>query len=427
MADDVILLVIDTMRRDHIAPYNDAIDFTEHLEAFASRDTVTTFTTAMTQGPWSLPAHTSLFTGQYPWEHGATQETLYANTGTPHLPERFRDAGYRTTSISDNPWISRSVGLHRGFDTLENFFPDWFQALEDHGVFRLDRFIGTRAEPFIDLSLAVGGSLFGRGYRSLTEWQELFGDNEQLRSEMVLDTARDHINDADGPAFTFINLMELHTPRDPPDRYWERHASDHDRDAVPAEPPYQEPGRDPDTDLAGIQAVYDATMDHTDDLLGEFLEELEDKDVFEDSIIVITTDHGELLGEGGQTGHSFSVHDQLVHVPLMVHHPDGPVEDRPIELRELYDLLPHWAGLTDPPRDGPAFLRGGYGFPDLEMKTVDGDIGHHDSRLRFAQKDGKKLIERTYRDGTTEHTMLELEDREEIPIDPAFLDALPDQ
>lgn len=426
MAQDVVLIILDTMRRDRVSPYNDAVGFTEHLEAFASRETVTTFTTAISQGPWSLPSHTSLFTGQYPWEHGATQETLYADTEPLHLPERFQDAGYSTTSVSDNPWITRSAGLHHGFDTLETFFPGWFQALEERGVFRLDRLFGTRAEPFIDLSLAVGQRVFGRGYRSLTEWQDLFGDSEQLRTEMVLDTALDHLRDQAGPSFTFVNLMELHTPRDPPDRYWERHAGDHDREEVPVEPPYQEPGRAPDADCEGIRAVYDATMDCTDDLIGQFLEELEAEGAFEDSIIVITADHGELLGEDGQTGHSFSVHDQLVHVPLLVHHPDGPVEDRPVELRELYDLLPHWAGLTDDPGDGPAFLRGGYGFPDLELKTMETDPGPHDSRLRFAQRDGRKLIERTHRDGTTEHTMLDLETREELPVDEEFLEALPD-
>jgi arylsulfatase A-like enzyme len=126
---NIAVIVLDTLRRDKVSVYNDDVDFTENLERFSSNSAV--YENAVAQGPWTLPSHASIFTGEYPWKHNATQETLYLEDEFKQLPEIFSEKGYSTGAFSDNPWISSSSGLERGFDQLENYLPDVVEKADE--------------------------------------------------------------------------------------------------------------------------------------------------------------------------------------------------------------------------------------------------------------------------------------------------------
>lgn len=114
---NVVFLVMDTVRKDFVSPFNKNVTYTDNIERIAEEGKA--FYNAVSQAPWTLPSHGSMFTGLYPWEHGATQTNLKLDVEDDLLAEKLRSEGYRTGCFSANPFISESVGTAEGFETVE--------------------------------------------------------------------------------------------------------------------------------------------------------------------------------------------------------------------------------------------------------------------------------------------------------------------
>ena len=116
---NVLFVVMDTVRADHLTPYGYDRETTPGLADFATEATV--FEEAVAPAPWTLPVHASLFTGMYPHQHGADQENPYLD-GATTLAETLSAAGYDTACYSSNAWITPYTHLTDGFDEQDNFF-----------------------------------------------------------------------------------------------------------------------------------------------------------------------------------------------------------------------------------------------------------------------------------------------------------------
>ena len=116
---NVLFVVMDTVRKDHLGPYGYDEPTTPGLDDFATEATV--FEQAVAPAPWTLPVHASLFTGLYPHQHGADQENPYLE-GTTTLAQTLSAAGYDTACYSSNAWITPYTRLTDGFDDQDNFF-----------------------------------------------------------------------------------------------------------------------------------------------------------------------------------------------------------------------------------------------------------------------------------------------------------------
>lgn len=415
-AHNVVFLVLDSLRKDRISAYNDDIGFTEHIQEIADSSLV--FENAVTQAPWTLPSHASMFTGEYPWEHGTTHARSYFADGQETFISELNDDGYATAAITPNIWITPHKRMTRDFDYVENFLGKADNPLS----VRASR-LGTKLYHRLgDLPRRVLGRQLDRVFR-------LFGVDDSCKSEETVDAVEAYLDDrtADENFFLYVNLMEPHEPYHPPKRYREKHGVD-ETATIPHR--QKDMFTSEDIDFDQLRNVYDASVDYTDDLVGRITAALEANGLDDDTVVVLLSDHGQALGEdGGQFGHQFTVMEPVINTVLMVSHPDREpgTEERPIELRKLHDLVPYYAGTRGRPDD--VFeepVLGGCEFPENFTGYIPKDRwDEYYRKHRYAKGDGTKVVKSVQEDGTEHYTAYDLETGEEVSV-PADLKAAVD-
>ncbi len=314
---DIVLIVWDTCRADRVTVNGYPRPTTPRLADLAARGV--TFRNCFTPSPWTPPAHASLFTGLLPRRHGLREGVGdRVSAGIPLLAQTLSDAGYETEAVVANPFLSWFAGLLEGFD----------QAV---GCWNEDNTHGTATE----VRNAVEGWIRGKtGARS--------ADRK--------------------PYFLFVNLMDCHLPY----RFEEgivaevrgdgavnaaRNAS---RAVTPQAAHQHLAGVKPvDPDLVrGLDPAYDGAVRTDDRSTGKILDALKAAGLLENAVVVVTGDHGENLGEHGLLDHLLSVHETVLHVPLVVSWPGrfegGRVEDAQVRLQDLYPTLLEAAGVAVP-------------------------------------------------------------------------------
>ncbi|CAI48564.1 AlkP-core domain protein [Natronomonas pharaonis DSM 2160] len=413
---NVLVVVLDTVRKDHLTPYGYDRPTTPALASFA--DEARVYEEAVSQAPWTLPAHASLFTGQYPSVHGATQESPYLSAETATLAEAVSASGYTTTCFSSNAWITPYTRLTAGFDEQDSFFEALpgsvlATAAADLWSWVLDSRLRPLADRLVAAGNAVHERLAARGRAA-------------SRTPAIVDRTQQFIEGADGPWFAFLNLMDAHLPYYPPEQYRQQFAPDVDPGAVcQNSKAYNAGAREVDeAEFEAIRRLYDAELRHLDAELGRLFEFLRTSGRWDDTAVVVCADHGELHGEFGRYGHEFAVYEPLVNVPLLVDAPGiEPGRDRQqVELLDLYDTVLDIAGAAEAAssvgarpfeperslcRPGRDIEDGDYGFIEydrpvveleqLERKAAAAGIeldedGRFYSRMRAARRPDGKYI-----------------------------------
>lgn len=300
MPPDVLLLLCDTARADAFAPWG-APHPTPAVARMAERGTV--YADAVSPAPWTVPSTASILSGRLPTEHGITGECLVwterrpsspaacvaAHTG-PWLPEALRERGYRTWGASCNSWVSRWGGFDRGFDEFLDLRP-WARA--SRGARRL----AYRARKAL-----------GRTDRGGADAVERFGRRLAAAGPE--------------PLFVLVNLMETHAPLDPPAPFypfapWRRLRTRWLAGGPDQGLSYNAGVVDPGPDYAGtLRRLYYASARYEDRVLGRFAAAVRERG--RPTVVVMVADHGEHLGEHGLFNHNSSLHQALLHVPLLV-------------------------------------------------------------------------------------------------------------
>ena len=334
---NLVLIVLDTVRRDTLSTYGFGAETSPRLTALA--DAGMRFDDARVNGIWSLPSHATFFTGAHPAVHGAHYENWQLEEGPPTLAGLLRGRGYQTVCITGNPLISRSLGTARGFDQVgESWRNFWIP----------ESLIGWRLlRPLWDRDRDKGGAA---SVRFVERW---------LTRER--DPAR--------PLFLFVNVMDPHAPyHDVPRQVTERF--------LPAGAGYGDARRlgslvffhhvfgSPlelsDDDRAVLRGTYAGSVAYGDQVLGQIVDQLDAAGLADDTLIAVTSDHGELLGEHELWGHVHSLYDTLLAVPLVLRYPaaiaPGTVNDDPVQ---GIDLLPTFLSAAGVPSDAwPDAARG---------------------------------------------------------------------
>jgi arylsulfatase A-like enzyme len=330
--ENVLFVVMDTVRKDRLTPYGYEKPTTPALESFAEEATV--FEQAVAPAPWTLPVHASLFTGMYPSHHGADQENPYLE-GATTLAQTLSRAGYDTACYSSNAWITPYTHLTDGFDDQNNFFevmPGDFlsgplarawKTMNDNDALR------TIADKLVSLGNTAHEYLAG-------------GDGADSKTPAVIDRTKSFIDGSEN-FFAFINLMDAHLPYHPPREFAAEFAPGVDSTEIcQNSKEYNSGARDiDDEEWEAIRGLYDAEIAHIDDQLGRLFDWLKETGRWDDTTVIVCADHGELHGEHGLYGHEFCLYDPLVNVPLLVKHPElgeGRREDQ-VELIDLYHTV----------------------------------------------------------------------------------------
>ncbi len=312
---NVLLIVLDTTRFDRLSAFGYHLNTTPTLARLASEGAA--FTCAYSASPWTLPSHASIFTGVYPALHAATSEHQVLAEELPTLAERLRERGLRTVAISQKGWLSHETGVFRGFDQAFDLLrsPRLPVLLEAHD------YVSRRMRKKND-----------KGARAVTRsakgWLRRHGNR---------------------PFFMFINYNEAHNgliPQEPFRRKYLQELNDthwgHDRgiDMVRfdlGEITFSE------LDVEIFGRLYDASVEYQDWRMGQLFDFLRERRLLDETLVIVTSDHGENLGEHGRLGHALSMADTLLHVPLVVRHPrripGGLRVDEPVETRRIGALI----------------------------------------------------------------------------------------
>jgi len=336
---NVILVVMDTAR------YDSVLDTQADLPTFETiQDRGVTYTSAFASAPWTLPSHAGLFSGQYSSRHGASAAAKRFPEHTSTVVEAFEDASYETVAISNNTWISDEFGFARGFDT---FRKNWQYIQSDVDLGKIareqegfDKIRGITKQLFNGNPIVnAANTVYGQFVRKRAN-----DDGAKSTNRWVSDWLDDR-NDSD-PFFLFINYLEPHLEYRPPKEYTEEYLPEdvsYTQAMGVTQDAWSYIANDveiTDRDFEILEALYHAEIAYLDEQIGELRRLLEEAGEWEDTIFVVTGDHGENIGDHGLMDHQYSLNDTLVHVPLVIHggaFTGGKTVD---ELVQLTDIAP---------------------------------------------------------------------------------------
>lgn len=297
---NVLLISLDTLRVDHVGAYGYDRPVSPKIDRFAEK--AIRFDRAYSHAPWTTPSHASLLTSLYPSALGLKK---YPETGTiservETMAEYFKSQGYLTQAVTEGGMVHAQFGFAQGFDY-------YFQSARhvDHGV------------------------------EAAVKWLDQYGHH---------------------PFFFFFHTYDIHR-YDPPDEYrnlfvtQKDHPLAKDEDLAKKIQNYDNSefikGLD-EADLKYIIDLYDASIRWVDHYVAELLAYLQERDLLDRTIVVITSDHGEEFLERSRTGHGYSNFEEQIHVPLIVFHPDLTPGSRSTLFRHI-DVLPTLADALDMP------------------------------------------------------------------------------
>ncbi len=312
-APNVLLLVLDTVPAGHMSAYGYPRATTPNLTRFA--ESALLFRQAISPSPWTLPSHSSMFTGKLPHLLSADWRAPLNDTH-PTLAEVLARNGYATAGfVANNFYCQSFFGLHRGFSRYE----------EPH------TWIG-------DLS---GGCYWLRLLRSSTYKGVVSGRLLDRKNAATLNQSLLQWIDRrqDGrPFFTFVNYMDTHNPYLPPASHARAHG------AQPLSDVFFDNDWNPNfkyspAEIEMMGNAFDACLTYLDEQLGNLFEELDRRGLRENTVIIVAADHGEQFGEHGLVDHGNSLYLPLLHVPLMIadtqRWPNGGVCSNPVSTSAL--------------------------------------------------------------------------------------------
>lgn len=343
---NIVLIVIDTLRADHVSSYGYQHSTTPGLDAWVAQQGVR-FENAVAPSPWTLPSHVSLFTGLDAVRHGINHPQSVPKT-TEMLAETLAANGYRTVAFSGGGYVSSAYGLDRGFDRF-----DYWMDPE-----RLAKGVGKDLDD---------------GLANVHEWLDR-GPPE--------------------PFFLFFHTYEVHAtylPREPHFQNFLKKGVQVDPGllmGVHPDPSASEDGwrfrahftkrsiepelrwaAAKEEDYSLLNALYDSGIAYTDRGITELIEAFQEKGLDDRTLIIVTSDHGEGLGEKSTAGH-YNLYDFNLLIPLMMSLPDGqgaglsvPTQ---VRLIDVYSSILDVAGITVP---GPP--RGTSLVPLIAGKSAD--------------------------------------------------------
>jgi arylsulfatase A-like enzyme len=309
----VVLITMDTVRADHLSLYGYEKDTSPSLNALARRATL--YRHAESASDVTPASHGSLVTGLYPSQHGARLDrsqglSLPLDPDVPTLAAQLASSGYHTLGVvANHGYLGHAYGFDRGFHYYDQRVP--VRLLLDEPD--RNHFLRQGAERLLQRLRPT--DLAGVDYRRADEINgvvlPLF---HQLKTE-----AR--------PFFLFVNYMDAHWPYRPPRPFDTKFGGTSARSISAAD--YSALWADVNAarrtltgaERAALESQYDGGIANVDRHIGALVDQLEQLDLFDDCLFIVTSDHGEAFGERGLLEHGVSVYGDLIHVPLLVKYP----------------------------------------------------------------------------------------------------------
>jgi arylsulfatase len=363
---NVIFIMVDALRADHVSAYGYERPTTPRLDAFMASGT--RFAEATTPSSWTLPSNASMLTGRMPRRiHVTDWGSLSATVPADELmlAEALKSGGYRTVGFVNNYYLDRLFGMDQGFDHYERL---------------------------VDSEMAA--------------------DLNQMAFDW-LDSAE--ATTTGQPLFLFMYYYDPHTVYDPPPPYdtlYDPNYTGPLTSEVYAHGQRVVSGEIVPTprDVEHLLALYDGEISYWDNHLGQFLDRLSAEGLLNNALVVVTSDHGQMFGEHGKWVHRNSLYEEVLRVPLMMRYPGmipaGQVIETPVFTTDLMPTILALTGLPVPGGlDGASLqplLSGASNaladrpiYAEMESEPFPGSPGHWIAPpydLRSVKEDGWKYI-----------------------------------
>lgn len=354
---NVLIVLWDTTRADHLSLYGYDRPTSPNLDAFAKDATV--YDRATPTGMWTLVTHTSIFTGLTETESGAHASWLWLDNRHETLAERLGESGYETFAFSANIIVGPWTNLTQGFENLFTSYPPFKMT----PVQQSSRYVKASRQAVkdklvpndasVELSPAFTGNMKDNWGKST------FKDAAPVAAQAFDDFLGER-TDPTRPFFAYINMMEAHSPRIPSMESRKAVASQEEIDlglktdsSLFALNEYIVGKREySDAEKTAISAIYDASIHDLDTATQKIFDSLKTRGILDDTVVIIVADHGEALGEHQRYEHRWSLNEELLHVPLVIRYPDKFPKGERVHARvstaDLYATINQLAGLDVP-------------------------------------------------------------------------------
>jgi len=335
---NVLLITIDSLRMDFTQGMGkDDTNITNILNEIvaptesAESDRVS-FNKSYATGPGTTPSFPAILTGTLPLSYGGLGPL---REDRPRLSSNLSRNGFATAGFQCNPFLSEHFEYDVGYDR----FNDYQNPLMGIATKIFPRGIEInnpklrRVDEVLHLTDAIKKT-----------YQFVKGKpRPYVSAEVITDDTIDWLSEADSPFYCWTHYMDVHHPCFPPEEYRERHGVEDTGQADVSEW-YSALLRDPDSlteeEIQHLEALYSAAIEYTNDQISRIIDHLKETGRYEDTLIILTSDHGELFGEYGQYGKPERMYDELLHVPLIVANGPDYLNEATSDLVSLLDIPP---------------------------------------------------------------------------------------
>ncbi len=313
---NVLIITIDALRRDHVSYYGYRFAETRNLDKFATESKV--FTQGYSPNPWTIPSMYSMITSHYPSVHGADEYHRGSDKLTT-LAQILKNYGYETDAYIANSIMDRTIGFDKGFDRYI-LYADIPQLLWiKHSTF------------YSFVARITSEKSYITPPPDTTAWL-----TDALTDELEKERKQ--------PFFIWAHYLDPHAPLTPPKEYYKEYKAIH-----PEAERISKTGCNFGSPTTGA-LLYAAEIEYVDDSLGTIFEVLENGGYYDNTIVIITSDHGEEFYEHGKYGHARTHYDEVMAIPLLIRIPDGRHEvcTTPVTLLDIMPTIINYINAEAP-------------------------------------------------------------------------------
>lgn len=345
---NIILIVMDTVRADHLSYYGYHRDTTPNIDKIAEQGTL--YDNAFSTAPWTPPSHASVFTGKYPSHHKTMGRNVCLKTENTTVAEVLSENGYRTLGVTCCQILGLGSGFEKGFSR--------FIEIRESSLTGLIKRKGSLAKDF--LRKMIYGPDKGT-YQATEEIKNFIKSNNKAKSS---------------PFFVFVNYFTCHTPYDPPSPFKKRYCNEFNESRFYFQELLlnktlkrtSEKISNSDIDFQrlkwiasggggfsfavkeisvseaewkAVESWYDGELAYLDRQIGHLVDFLQEAGIFDNTLLIITSDHGENFGDHGLAVHPLCLYDSLLRVPLIISYPVSmPRKKKISSVVSLVDIYP---------------------------------------------------------------------------------------
>jgi arylsulfatase A-like enzyme len=308
---NVLLISVDTLRADRLSLYGYDRDTSPMLRRLAAESVV--FTRAVSPGTWTLPGHAAMFTGRFPGSLGALAIGAQLPSEAVTLAERLAEGGYRTGAVVANASsLAQRLGWGQGFSAYSD---------EPERLFAFTPSLNTALWSFPVLRARVAG-----------HWKSAQEVNRIATEWLAGDTT--------APFFLFINYMDTHSPYVAPGEWPDRYPG-RLRFLVEPVPAVMRDRRDLTArESLHYKALYDGAVAYVDHEIGRLLAELGTRGDLDNTLVIVTSDHGEFFGEHRLFHHEIGPYEPVHRIPLIIRYPRAAHVGVEHGWAQLVDVMP---------------------------------------------------------------------------------------